>query len=68
MYVGTITRVNVDRGFGFIRLPGSPDVFLHASSLAAGMEFDEYLTERRVEFELTSDHRGLRALNVRPAN
>ena len=67
MYVGTITKVIAGRGFAFIKWPGGADVFMHATALRDGLEFDELLTERRVEFEVESDHRGLRAKNVRPA-
>ena len=66
MYQGTICSVRADRGFGFISLANSPDVFFHASDLD-GLEFDELLRERRVEFEIVSSPRGPRATNVRPA-
>ena len=68
MYSGTIAKVVVDRGYAFIKLPGSQDVFCHATELRDGLDFDELLTERRVSFEMASDSRGLRARNVRPAN
>ena len=67
MYVGTITKVVAGKGFAFIKWPGGQDVFMHATALRDGLEYDELLIERRVEFDMASDHRGLRARNVRPA-
>ena len=64
VYVGSICKVVLDRGFAFIRLRGSNDVFCHASELR-DLLFDEKLVELEVEFEMDSDHRGLRAKNVR---
>ena len=55
------------KGFAFIKWPGGADVFMHCTSLRDGLEFGEALTEMRVEFDMDSDHRGLRARNVRPA-
>lgn len=67
MYVGTVCKVVVDRGFGFIRLPGSADVFMHAYDLTDDVDFAETLVERRVEFDLEHSTKGPRAVNVRPA-
>lgn len=67
MYVGVVTKVLVDKGYGFIRLPDSPDVFLHARDLDDSLPWDETLTERRVEFEIVTGPKGPRAANVRPA-
>jgi cold shock CspA family protein len=65
MYVGTICKVVVDRGYAFIKLPGSADIFCHAQQLR-DLDFDEQLTERRVRFETETDYRTgkLRAKNV----
>jgi cold shock CspA family protein len=68
MYEGEIATIVADRGFGFIRSPHQPDVFFHASDLAADLEFDEQLLERRVEFDLRHSAKGPRANNVRAAD
>lgn len=65
---GVVVRINVDRGFGFIRTDQTgPDAFVHFRDLAKGLEFDETLIERRVEFDVVTVEKGLRARNVRPA-
>ena len=66
MYSGTICSVRSDRGFGFISSTGQPDVFFHVSDLV-GLEFDDTLKERRVEFGIVDSPKGPRAANVRPA-
>jgi len=67
MYVGTICSVRIDRGFGFISLPNSPDVFFHAKDLDPALTFDESLQERRVAFDIIGTGKGPRAANVRPS-
>jgi len=63
---GTIKSVVVDRGFGFISQPGLPDVFFHVKSLRGGLEFNEQLRERIVEFEIEDSPKGPRASVVQP--
>ena len=64
---GHITTLKLDRGFGFIcpAEPG-PDCFFHFRQLV-GLEFDEQLTGRRVEYDVTTHPRTGRpcATNVR---
>jgi cold shock protein len=66
MVVGTVKWFNTDRGYGFIAPEQGKDVFVHVSALeASGLQA---LTEgQRVEFEVEQDAKGLRAVNVRPA-
>jgi CspA family cold shock protein len=66
MVVGTVRWFNTDRGYGFIAPEQGKDVFVHVSALAAsGLPV---LTEgQRVQFEVEQDAKGLRAVNVRPA-
>lgn len=66
MYQGTICNVVQDRGFGFINLPGQPDVFFHANDLV-DLAFDETLQERRVRFEIVQTEKGNRAKCVQAA-
>ncbi len=66
---GTITRVILDKGFGFIEAAGqSRDVFFHRNSLVGGIEFDATLIERRVEFNLIGTEKGPAAYNVGPVD
>lgn len=65
MIEGTITTLRLDRGYGFIHANGR-DVFFHANDLAEGLEFDELLQERRVEFEIIGTAKGPKAVEVRP--
>lgn len=67
MYVGTVCKVVVDRGFGFIRMPGSADIFMHSYDVCDEIDWGEQLTERRVEFDLEHSTKGPRAVNIRPA-
>jgi cold shock CspA family protein len=67
MYDGTITTVNIDRGFGFIRSPGMPDIFFHVNALDISLRFDEQLRERRVRFDVQQSPKGPRAASVLPA-
>jgi cold shock protein len=63
---GTIARIVVDRGFGFVQSPDSDrDLFFHAKDLV-GLDFDELLLERRVQFEVEQTDRGPRARRIRP--
>lgn len=50
---GTIKSVKADRGFGFIRRPGERDLFFHVRDTRfTGVDFDDRLVERVVEYEL----------------
>lgn len=64
---GTIATLVRDRGFGFIRVTGQPDLFFHARDLAGNLPFDERLQERRVAFDIEQTDKGWRARNVQPA-
>ncbi|MEJ7654369.1 MAG: cold shock domain-containing protein [Chloroflexia bacterium] len=65
MATGTIKRVT-DRGFGFIGVEGSDDVFFHSSALLDA-SFDDLRVGQTVQFDVESDPRGKgdRAANVR---
>ncbi len=63
---GVVSSVRLDRGFGFIGVPGGPDVFFHMSDLAGDLTFDDQLVRRRVQFILVSTPQGPRARVVRP--
>ena len=62
---GTIKRLVMDRGFGFIDTGGSNDLFFHMSALQ-GTTIEELSEGQRVEFEEGEGPKGPRAESVRP--
>jgi CspA family cold shock protein len=65
---GTIKKIAVDKGFGFIRPDnGEQDVFFHHSSVADGA-FESLNEGQAVSFEVTSSPKGPRAENVAPVD
>lgn len=65
---GIVAKIVQDRGFGFIESQGSPDTFFHVSALM-GIDFDEQLVGRRVEFEtVVGEHGKQRAIRVQATN
>jgi len=67
--LGTIDRLRVERGFGFIRPAkdnGRGDHFFHCTAFT-GAPFDERLIGMQVVFDSESCEKGLQAVNVRPA-
>jgi cold shock CspA family protein len=67
MYEGTVNKVVVDRGFGFIASAGQADAFFHMDDLPDDLEFNEQLCERRVTFDLVANRGRFRAANIRVA-
>lgn len=66
---GTIKRVMIDRGFGFIEPSGAgKDVFFHWTELADGVGWDETLPELRVAYQIRTTSKGPMAIRVRPIN
>jgi CspA family cold shock protein len=62
---GTIKRIVMDRGFGFIDVGGSKDLFFHFSVLQ-GARMEELQEGQRVEYEEGEGPKGPRATMVRP--
>lgn len=61
--MGTITKFDTDRGFGFIkRNGGEPDLFFHISSV---INPDMIRVEKGVNFEVEDSPKGKRAKNVK---
>jgi cold shock CspA family protein len=55
---GVITRLVLDRGFGFIASDeGGPNIFFHVNALR-NLAWDEQLTEMPVEFDVVRDDQG----------
>jgi cold shock CspA family protein len=76
-YEGIVSAIKLDRGFGFISAPGLtlsspteaiefPDCYFNKAALH-GLEFDDKLIYRRVQFEMRSGKGNDRpkAINVR---
>jgi CspA family cold shock protein len=65
MATGTIKKVIADRGFGFITAEDGKEYFFHRGGLQASLDFDRLNGGERVEFDIESSPKGLRAANVR---
>jgi cold shock CspA family protein len=66
---GTITKIIVDRGFGFIRERGSTEkkeLFFHCSELRDGLVFGEHIIARDVQYEIKETFKGPQAANIKP--
>jgi CspA family cold shock protein len=58
---GTVKWFNADKGFGFIAVEGSDDLFVHFSEIEEGTRTEEGAA---VEFEITQGKKGLQASKV----
>jgi cold shock CspA family protein len=70
-HTGYISRLNLDRHFGFIRIDGRErDLFFHGSALASGLVFNSQLQFMRVEVTIGKDRYSDRELatRVKPAD
>ncbi|HCU93673.1 MAG TPA: cold-shock protein [Actinobacteria bacterium] len=64
MTQGTVKWFNSDKGYGFIAVEGSPDVFVHFSAITAG-GYRTLEEGQKVEFDITQSPKGPQAENVR---
>lgn len=60
---GTVKWFNAEKGYGFIQIEGSNDVFVHYSAIL-GDGFRTLEEGQRVEFEVVEGQRGPQAANV----
>jgi CspA family cold shock protein len=60
---GTVKWFNAEKGYGFISIEGSNDVFVHFSAIQ-GDGFKTLDEGQSVEFEITEGNRGPQASNV----
>ena len=64
MSTGTIARLLIDKGFGFIRDEGGIEHFFHRSDVL-GAVFELLREGQRVEFQVEESQKGPRAGDVR---
>ena len=65
MPTGKVKWFNESKGFGFIEQDSGEDVFVHYSAIQ-GNGFKTLKEGQTVEFELTKDAKGTKAINVIP--
>ena len=64
MPTGTIARLLIDKGFGFIRDEGGIEHFFHRSAVR-GAVFELLREGQRVEFQVEESTKGPRAADIR---
>ena len=64
---GTVNFFNEKKGYGFITKEDGSDVFVHFSSIVSENDFKTLKQDQAVEFEVESDDRGDKAVNVSAA-
>ncbi|MEW5944615.1 MAG: cold shock domain-containing protein [bacterium] len=62
---GTVKWFNDKKGFGFIEIPGSEDIFVHYTSIK-GDGYRSLKEGQRVEFDIVEGPKGKQASNVVP--
>jgi cold shock protein len=67
MQYGIVKHWESSKGFGFITTDDDDDLFLHASDLAMNLKQQEVSEGLRVKFDIKSDMKGDKAVNVRRA-
>jgi len=65
MPTGTVKWFNESKGFGFIEQESGEDVFVHYSAILSD-GFKTLKEGQSVEFEVTQDAKGSKAVNVKP--
>jgi CspA family cold shock protein len=63
--IGTVKWFNTEKGFGYIAVESSPDVFVHYSAIETS-GFRSLEEGQRVEFEIVQGAKGPQAQRVRP--
>jgi len=65
--IGTVIRVFLDKGFGFIRGEDGLSRFIHASDLRKGEVWDHVKVDMHLEFDPIDSKKGngLKATNIR---
>ena len=63
---GTVKEYDRDRGFGFITGDDGDDYFVHVSGLGPKLQKFGLRAGQKVAFDTDYDHKGDKAINVRP--
>lgn len=61
---GVVKWFNDSKGYGFIEIPGQPDLFVHFKAIR-DLEFQILVEGQKVEFEIARGQKGPVAENVR---
>jgi len=67
MTFGVVKHWQVSKGFGFVTTDDDRDVFLHVSELSGNLTADKIKPGMRLRFDVKSDMKGDKAVNVRSA-
>ncbi len=67
MHFGNVKHWDSSKGFGFITTDDDEDIFLHVSNLAVNLKPQQIEEGLRVKFDIKSDMKGDKAVNVRKA-
>lgn len=67
MTYGIVKNWDASKGFGFITTDEDEDLFLHVSNLTVSLPASLVKEGLRVRFDIKSDMRGDKAVNVRKA-
>jgi cold shock protein len=62
---GTIRKLNMEKGFGFIRTKDATDYFFHRSGCSDSTRFESLQEGQTVEFTPGDSPKGLRATDVK---
>jgi len=65
MQNGTVKLWDAGKGFGFITTPDDDDIFVHANDLHISVKGKRLFEGQKVKFDLRSDVKGDRAVNVK---
>jgi CspA family cold shock protein len=68
MATGVVKKLVADRGFGFVAADDGKDYFFHRTGLEPPLEFEQLALGERLEFQLETDPKGLRAAHLRRAS
>jgi CspA family cold shock protein len=66
MQHGVVKSWDSSKGFGFIATSDGEDLFVHLSDLHPTIRTQRLHEGQRVKFDIKSDMKGDRAINVRP--
>ena len=65
---GTVTRVFLTRGFGFLRGEDGVERFIHVSTINGNLAWEQFKTGMKVTFDPVDGKKGPRAENIQAQN